>query len=363
MSSLSLEKLRNTLKKRGMIPIKYFLYKDRILFIHVFIIKNCNSFILHIEDEFSFKLEKNSFNSNEKASFINRIEIEKFMRKNLDKDIRNIYSDINITPRLNLDDSKLSEKLDKEYGHIINEDDIKKEDDNNYLDSYKQIDRIKNSFSKLKYKISIISGPYIFIVIEDKIKCYNIENFDEEELTYNSSYYIVSNIQNFFEKIDSIDYEINEIRGKIEGIWDYTQKTQYERILELYRNKDNVSENYKIVYKKKMELISIRNKLNETLEQTYIKQNEAEQEYNSHNTKMANNNGFKSDVNNIHYKKKLEDTLNSYTEMINELTMKINKLSDKIKDYELTIDKVFYNNFLMMNSIRKNILQLSELAK
>jgi hypothetical protein len=363
MSTLSIEKLRNILKKKGIIPIKYFLYKDKILFIQVFIIKNCNLFILYIEPEFSFKLEKNSFKSNEKACFINRIEIEKLMRKNLNKDIRNIYSDINIVSKINLDDSRIGEKLNKEYEHIMTDNDIKKDEDNSYLDTYKQIDRIKNSFSKLKYKISIFSGPYFFIVIDDKIKCYIIEKFEEEQISYNSSYYIVSNIQNLFEKIESIDYEINEIKGKIEGIWDHTQKTQYDRIIDLYKNKDNVSENYKIVYNKKLELMNIRNKLNETLEQTYNKYKDIEQDYNSHIIKMSTIKDVNNDANNIHYKKKLEDKTNEYIVMIDELTNKINKISDKIKDYELTIDKVFYNNFLMMNSIRKNILQLSDLTK
>jgi SMC interacting uncharacterized protein involved in chromosome segregation len=55
--------------------------------------------------------------------------------------------------------------------------------------------------------------------------------------------------------------------------------------------------------------------------------------------------------------------MNEYSTLIDELTNKINKINDKIKDYELTIDNVFYNNFLMMNSIRKNILQLTDLAK
>jgi hypothetical protein len=363
MSSLSLEKLRNILKKKGIIPIKYFLYKDKILFIQVLIIKNCDLFIIYIEPEFSFNLEKNSFISKEKACFINKVEIEKFMRKNLNKDIRNIYSDINIESKINLDDSRIAEKLNKEYEYIITDKDIKKEDDNSYLDTYKQIDRIKNAFCKLKYKISIFTGPYFFVVIEDKIKCYIIEKFDEEELCYNSSYFIVSNIQNLFEKIEYIDYEIKEIKGKIEEIWDHTQKIQYERIIDLYKNKDNVSENYKIVYNKKLELISIRNKLSETLEKNYNIDKDIKEDYNSHIIKMSNNKGFNNDANNIHYKKKLEDKMNEYSTLIDELTNKINKINDKIKDYELTIDNVFYNNFLMMNSIRKNILQLTDLAK
>lgn len=361
--SLSLEKLKSVMLKKGMIPIKYFINNDKIVFIKIFIVSNCNIFMLYIDSEFNFVINKNSFTSEENICSISKIDIANFMKKKYGKDIREIYSDISLSSKINLDDRDIEKKIDKEYNQTITLEDIKKDEESLYIETYKQIDRIKNSFSKINYRFCICADKYIFYLIKDTIKCFCIDNDnDEDKPDYKVSYFIISGVENFFEKIDNIEYEIHQVISKIEELWNYTQKRQYERIMDLYSKKDNIVEDYKKVCVKKDELVSLRNNWEKTLEQTCVKEKQLEKEYNEHNIKSSKTN-YKNEMNNISYKKKLEDDIRKILTIKKELTEKLSKINNKINDFDLTIDNIFYTNFIMMNNIRKNIKQLAELTK
>lgn len=353
---LSLEKLRLILKKKNMIPTTFYVHKGSILFIQILNMKYSNFFMLYIEPGYDFDASHQSFGENEEIMYIKNTDIAEFMSKNLGQDIKDIYSEIHFTPKLNLNDENLEKKLKGEYTHHIKIEDLKKDDGKNYIDTYKQIDRLKESFNLISYKLCVIYNQYVFCVIDNKIKCYVIENFDEDDKKYNSSYYIVTNFKNFFEKLENLDYEINQIRIKLEKILDYIQKNQYKRISDLYSNKNDITLIYKEVTHKKEELISIRDKFKEKLDTTFLKEKEYEREYERLSRKGLDDNVMQA-------KSSIERSLTEIVKIREELTEKLNKINCKINDFQLTIDKIFYTNFIMMNNIRKNIDMLNDLVK
>ena len=353
---LSLDKLRIILKKKNMIPTAFYVYKGSIIFIEILNIKYSNFFMLYIESSYDFDINHQSFGENETIYYIKSIDVSEFMSKNLGQDIKDIYSEIHFTPKLNLNDENLEKKLKGEYVHPIKVEDLKKDDGKNYIETYKQIDRLKESFNLINYKLCVIYNQYVFCVVENKIKCYIIENFEEEDAKYNSSYYITTNFKNFFEKLDTLDYEINQIKNKLERILDYIQKNQYKRISDLYSNKNDITLIYKEVTSKKEELISIRDKLKEKLDTAFIKEKEYEKEYEKLSRKGLEDGAIQA-------KGSIERSLSEIIKIREELTEKLNKINCKINDFQLTIDKIFYTNFIMMNNIRKNIDMLSDLIK
>lgn len=355
---LSLEKLRTILKKKGILPINFYIYKGSILFIKVLNLKYSNFFVIHVEPDYNFKIENNSFVENENIFYVKSVNISEFMSKQLGQDIRDIYSEIHFTPRINLNDDNLEKKLKDEYNQPIKIEDIKKDEGHGYIEAYKQIDRLKSSFSKVKYKIMISYDKYIFVLVDDKIKCYSIEDFEEGD--YSTNFQITTSFKNFFEKIDDIDFEINQIKNKLEKILDYIQKNQYKRMTDLYSSKNDITSIYKDIYSRKENLVSIRSQYRERLDSTYTKEKELEKEYDKINKKISES-GYQDNI--LHDKGIIEKSLSDIIGIRGEITEKLNKINNKINDFELTIDKIFYNNFIMMNNIRKNILILSELTK
>ena len=358
---LSLRKLENLLADKNFIIKTLFTASGTLIYVEIFNINNADLFLLYIPSKFEIVIEEEQENTYKvKTLDINEDEMANILR-NYDVvsniDVRESYDEIELEGEKKLEE--FEDNLRNNYNHQIFLKELHTQDNENLKDIFCQLARFKFCVKNLKYKLSIIYKNYLCSMKDDSMECYIIKHYpkmDEKKM------YITINLETFYANIDNISNDIITIKSNIYRILNKNHIKHTEILNKILEQRAVLSLYSDNIYKKKEEyniyisefekiLAKIKSAEKLNIEKTLkIKE------------KYANTNSLHTDIERSHRLDACSKDLDKINKAKEEVIHNIIDLRIKQEDLTLKIDKILFDNSILLNLIIKNFSELSRMV-
>jgi predicted DNA-binding protein YlxM (UPF0122 family) len=353
---LSLRKLENLLASKGFVSTKFFELDGSCFYIELYSIQTADTFLLYIPSKYTFQFtdEPNVFKIKYlEMSGADNITDEYAMKQE-DLNIEDIYGDTNI--ELPHGKQNLEQNLENYYKHPITLKDISNEDTMVLKAIYRQIKRFKYCVQNLKYKLSILYKNYICAIRrDDSIDCFSIKNYPRDNF---KKLLIIVDLETFYEKSEKLIDDVQIVRDSIYKLLEKNQGTHSRVITKILENKKEIViipdqlEKKKAIYNKMtQELFLMLNKM--TLTEQKI---QAELDLLLQSNDQGTN--IQHDITKAHQKAKLDKELDKINSIKSEIGKNIVSIREKRENKILGIDKISFDNAVMLDVMLKNFSKL-----
>jgi hypothetical protein len=350
---LSIQKLEKFLSLKKFIPTKYFTIHSICVFIEIISIENSDVFLLYIPSKYEFFVDKDK----------NVYKMQYYDEQNIDVDenIENTYKEIEFNGTPEVKDGNIAPYLEENYKKSINIKDVPADDTKEIKNIINQIKRLGFCVQNVKYKIAINYKNFLCsIKRDDTVECYSIANYSMKNY---KKLYITVDLELLYEKIDSVLLNMKTIREGIYNILGNNQFNHTKMINKLIEEKTNILElcnntyinknKYDHYIKESTEILGfISNAEKDIIKNIY----ETNEKYKNKSLQGLNN-----DIDKSHHISKLNEELTSVRKIKEEIVNTIFELKIKKDNTVLTIDKIMFDNSVMLDSIFRNVTLLSEL--
>jgi hypothetical protein len=357
----SFSKLETLLSTYGLIPKTLFTIDSYIVYIEIFSLSNSSTFLLYIPSKFNIKAEKGDIY---KLKYIDLETPENIVQKYAEdpdnNDIKNDYDEVNIEEQKTED---LENSLNENYNREIMLKDINKDDKDILKDIFRQLNRFKFCVQNIKYKITILYKNYLCsIKRDDTIECYYIKNFPTKK---GRCFYISTDLKSMYESIKSVVNDVKTVKESIYKILNQNQLKHSKILINMLENKEKLLSYSDLIYKKK----EYFEKYIEELEGILIKLKENQNcllEEKKTIRQKENYDGIKGvhvDIQNSHLVFNIDTKLTKIDELIQELNDDILKTRLDRENLTLQIDKILFDNSIMLNEIIKNFNSITQIIE
>lgn len=357
--SLSINKLEKILKSNKLIPHKFYKLYGVCAFIEVFSITNADKFMIYIPSKYEFNIdnkdnvykikplsidEDNFDVAGEYANSPDRLELEKK------------YEEIELEEEI--DDTKndkkdISEKLVNNYKRPINLKDMEIGYKGDIKCIFRQLKRFKFCVQNLKYKLIIKYKCYLCVLhLDDSLECFFIKNCKEIE---DRELLIMMDLEVFFEKINTINEDINQIRDGLQKILNKNQITHSQSLANILEKNKDFLEYYNNIEIQKNKYLNKINKFEELIQKIKIIEDNSNKQLEILENQKKSDTTLHGDIQYSHQKSKIEKEIININSMKEEIIETISLLRNKLSNITLIIDKIIFDNIVMIDKIFDNL--------
>lgn len=357
---LSLSKLERFLVSKDLIPRAFFTIENKCFLIEVVNVNSTNTLFVYINDTYELDVSKKEdvfklkiINTTNNEDFENEIK-DKYASEPDDVDIEKNYDelDINETKRENMEDF-----LEDNYKKELYIRDINKEDTIKLKEINRQLKRMRFCVQTLKYKISILYKNYLSLInIENEVEIYHIKNYEGED---NRSLYVIIDLENLYNNINTVNQDITNIRDGLYNIFEKNQKkhiVNFEKMLNEGQSIFTFIESFNI---KKNEYEQYLQKLYSMIENINQTEKDRKEQIENIREEYESKGGLQSDIQKSHILSKYEAEIRDIKSTKQKIIKNIFEIKSKLDDMVLYTDKIFFDNLIMIDAILKNINSLN----
>lgn len=346
---LSLKKLDQLLKEYNCGIKTIYTYKGYCMFIEVVSFNTANIFILYIPSKYDIDA-KNYSNTYEIKEF-NKEEEEDIER------IKNSYSEIELDIDIN-ENVDIKDKLEDKYKKKINLSSIN-EDIVVINNTKEQLKRLIYCIENTDYKLGVKYKDYLTCVRRnDDIETYKIKEYEEGDSSY--YFYIVIDLELLYSKKNNSVQDINKIYNGICKIMHKnhnSHKDVFEKLIEserdIHSNLEKISVKISLfdgMLKRSYALLdninSIQKNMNKEKEE-FLKKNQTQE------------NTLDNDIYNSHQLHKFNTEYAKVENIKKEIVTNIAAINHAKENIFLNIDKILFDNNVMLNNVINNVKKIS----
>jgi hypothetical protein len=212
MPKLSIQKFDAFLSKNRIITNSFYVDKYmNCMFIEVYMTGNDEILMIRIPSRYNMKIGHgnnvfpiNEIDINDKGTII-----DKYTSTNASDKISNV-EEIHISDNHNI--NNIENNMEENYNRPIT---IKPDDNNKYTDIYRQLKRLSNAVTTIKYKLSIYNSNVLYYIDdENNIRTYEILKSVDNGYKFMKISAII-NINWIFDKISSLNHDVTEVKKGI----------------------------------------------------------------------------------------------------------------------------------------------------
>ena len=367
---LSIQKLEKLLALKGYTVKNFFVISDVCAYIEAISIEDASTFLLYIPSKYEFKIRSNEKNIH-KIKFIeigddDEIDdstVEHYASQPDNLRLEQTYTEIETIvghdfQDFDRGDNDMATHLEEAYKRPIKLKDINKDDIHNIRDICRQLRRLKYCVQNIKYKVSIIYKNYLCVLNRhEELECYLIKHYSKDEYR---RLLVLVNLEIFYEKMDKINIDIEKVREGIFKVLDKNQSMHTRNLYRMLEEKNDVVEVSNNVINNKTIYSTHISKFKSMLETLTKKENELFEDLDGLNSKRGEY--VHNDATLSHQKSKIEKELDHIDVVKRKVMKHIVGLNSKIENINLSTDKIFFDNTVMMNEIFKNFAELKKIT-
>jgi hypothetical protein len=357
----SFNKLELLLSTKGFFPKTIFTIDGYCVYIEIFNVYNADTFLLYISSQFNIKPDKGYIYKISYMDIENSDDmLAKYTNESSNDVVKENYKEIILDNKYDTDN--IEETLNENYSKEIQIKNINNDDKSIIRDISRQLNRFKQLTQTIKYKISILYKNYLCTTKkDDSIESYYISNFPLDKK--GRKLYITIDLKTFYEKNDTIIEDIKIVKNSMYNTLNNNQIKHTQLLNTMLTNKDKLIQYSNMICKKKEYYENYIKELENMLE----KLNESERQLNVDKKNMYNKNiakgGIQSDIENSHIIFKIDEKIENLIELRRELTDDILNTRYEQEKTILEIDKILYDNSVMLNEIIKNFNSISSIIE
>jgi hypothetical protein len=365
---LSIDRLNQLLEKKGFTCRHYYVIGGNCKFIEILSINTIDSYLLHIPEKYSFEPRTSDQHLVSKLKTIqieNSSEVEeKYAGGVENSQLTSSYDEIELKSQYphqmkEFEDIDMEANLTSQYKRPIILKDVAVEDNAIIQCIFRQLTRLRYCVQFLKYKFSIVFRDYLVTLnSKSKIECYKIKhNYNASEERH---LYITIDLEVFYENSKILLDDLDELQNGVRAILDKNQQVQTKH-LEVMLTKQQ--ELIKILEQFTQQKQKIRFELQRFKELFTIVENAITshvERINEITAIIPQTSGSKQD--------ELIKNKHSIYIKLTQLYNKKEEIAKSIIFYRknehhisLNIDRILFDNNIMLDKIFKNLHQLHRL--
>lgn len=358
---LSISKLEQLLSTKGFIPNKYFMMHDVCVYIEVVSISNADIFMLYVPSKYKFKIQKPNCYKIKYVNIINNDNtVDDYAGKQDDYTLEKSYGEIDLNNGHG--DQNMESYLESKYKKKISLKDVSTEDNKEITNLLRQLKRLSFCVQNVDYKLVVLYKNYICAIKRDnEIECYRIKKYPSKN---SRKLYISVDLELFYTKIDSLTLNMDTIKKGLYHILDKNQINHTKTLTKLLEEKKDTMELSEKAYQKKQEydnhieeLQKMLDIMTESGKDIISRIDEEENRY--HNPGLK---GLHKDIEKSRKIGQLNTELDKINRIKQEIVTTMFKLQTKKENTILEIDKIMFDNTVMLESILKNFADLGKLC-
>ena len=363
---LSINKLEKLLASRNLVCNTYFTLQGECVYIEVLSYDSSEVFLLYIPSKYKFGIPRDGSRSVYELKFLDIDgDMDNVIDDNIEspdhKQIENNYKEINLDMSPDTDHRKLTQQLEEQYRRPITLKDISKRDGNELKELYRQLKRIRFCVQNIKYKAVILVHNYICAISrDDSIMCFLIKNYPKSP---HKRMIVTTDLELLYEKMDSVLANVVTVREGIYNVLNRNQTMHSERLDKLLNQRNEIQSN----------MYRIQNKLEDY--SVYLRQLEkmlknitnAEQRYIEEMHNLKEKYKYSTDPQEGADRSQLFLKYTTNVKKIAGTKQNIVRLLLEVRgireDLILSLDKIMFDNQIMVHQIFKNHGELVKLSK
>jgi hypothetical protein len=349
--SLSVEKLNRILKELHCISTNYYIYKKRIIYIECIYLKTKDPFMIFVSDNYKFKYNDE-----------NNIKLKRIQDNDVDRILENYSKDENKLDTLKIYNNNLyvtdvdnnptiiEENLQEGYNISL---DLENKNDEKFQirDIKRQARRLKLSVEGSKYRLSVIQNNFMVIPRKDDDVIFFMKNIIIDK---NRKIYVIIDIESIITDTKILE-NINKIYN---GFIDILNKN-----IIINKNKLDEFKNTDITLESVISVVEKINRYSEYIEEfeDIIREKEEQENEILEKINLIRNKpkyGLNDDLKNAPVLLDLDNKLNKLNTERNEYINKIIELKNKQNNNSLILDKILFDNIMLLSTIKFNLTQL-----
>jgi len=358
---LSVEKLETFLSKHGMVPNSFFTLTDgTISYIEILSIEYSDMFMLHIPDKYKMKINKdvNVFPLTKRIIYDNGNIFDQYVDKDEMLNVESRYEEIMTSVDINTV-TNVEKYVEEKYNRPINLFNDDRTTGNNII---RQLRRIGLCMQGTKYSIGINTHDMMFNMYSGtNVVNYNIEGADKHN---DRKLFVIVDLEVLFDRINTINKDISEIRHKILEILIRNCSTHLDTIINEITKSSGLQQQKNTMISTNREFAAKLAEYTKTLDSiTRSEQSLIEKKIEAE-TKLRTNSSYKSskidsDIKRIY--NEYESRLVDITDRKRYITRAIIDTQIKQWDRVLKMDDLVFESVVMIQTIFKNILSVSSI--
>lgn len=325
--TITIDKLDKLCIEKGFQIKNYYIMYDKLVFLELLKVDCAEYFMIYIPSKYSIDVTKKG----------NVYEVEYFdLPDETTNNIDDIYEEVD----LDVDIDNLSSQYMADINLHTTETSLH--------EIKRQISRLSLCVKSINYNLCIIYEDKIFHSRENYI--YKVKNFSDTNTK--RKLVLCLDLKSFLNKINVLHKEIPMIK---KGIYKILNKNYYKQSA-LF---NELLENKKFLQKEIPVEIQNNHKHIEKLSQLYnnIKDTEAKkkQDMDSIIKLYSNKQGFHNDIEKTRKISNIQSQLDKISNTKEKIISSLLEIKEYTEDYHLTLDKICFDNIMMINNISNNL--------
>ena len=362
---LSINKLVKLLVKRGFHPQSFYKIYGVCAFIEIISIRTADNYMLYIPSKYNFKIPADYPNLYElkeievKSNDANSDVLNEYGEKPNPLDVEKEYEEIFLPSSKLFDEKEKVESLLKEkYNKPIQITEANSGDNSDVKCVYRQMERLKFCVQNLDYKLVIIYKSYlVFLHTEEVIDMYYITDYDVKAFR---NLLITLDLEVLYNNTTT-DIELEQVKTGIEKILDKNHLLHVRNLLNLINNKQSLVTKVNTVNNNKQHYSNYIIQFSKLLLVIGENENALLEKIEELNKRKGDT--LYSDIEYSHQKNKIIKEVHKLEKIKSELIRNIINLKNHSINISLTVDKILFDNTILMDSIFKNLESLSKLCQ
>ena len=360
---LSLNKLERLLATKGFVIKKIYSVNGLCVYLEILSIENADMFILYISSKYDIPVD-----GRKEVYKINYIEMddlqsiaENYAQEPDNLDLEMVYEeiDIDMSPDKKHKDD-LAKHLEESYKRPISLKDVTKKDVKDLKDIKRQLNRLRFCVQNVKYKIAIQYKNYMCCVgRDDTVNSYLIKHFSGED---KNKMFVLVDIETLYNKLETIQMDLKSVREGIYRVLDKNQVSHTRTLQKLLDERRDVLSFSDHISKKKevysayiAQLEDILSKLSAVEKAKITKLVELDGKNDDGGIK-----GLHSDIQRSHMVNTYQTELEKIGEIKHDLIKNLFALTSKREDMFLFVDKLLFDNSVMVDAVIKNMSKATQ---
>jgi len=360
---LSVNKLEKLLSLQGFIPKRYFIIDKYIVYIEIVSIKDATIFLMYIPSKYNIPME--TCGNVHKLKYVDvadgHLTSEDVAGEPDDIELEKSYNPVQVISPQRKGQSTIAEHLEENYKKDIDLKEIASQDLKEIKNIYRQLKRLRLCVQSVKYKIAIVYKRFLCTVKRDNsLECYSIKHFGGKK---NKKMYITIDLELFYEKMDSLIINMNTVRKELFHILERNQKSHGRILNKLLEDKNELKKYSNKALSKKNgydEHIKELECMLETInDHEKLKVKEIYELENNPATSMGIK-GFHKDIDKSQRISILNEELSKLCKVKQNVVTKLFEVTEIKEDTMLSVDKIMFDNTIMLECMLRNFGELSK---
>jgi hypothetical protein len=362
---MSMQKVDEVLASKGFVIRRYYTLDEYCIYLEVFSVRDASTFMLYVSSRYELKIpfgltenvyplkymDMDNIDTTNYTEEPDKVEMEQFYN----------HFDIDFDGGTGNEDD-LEKRLKENYNYEVTLKDLKRDDLSSLKEIFRQLKRFLFCVKNIKYKISIFYKNYLCsITKDDELDAFLIMNFPKVE---EHKLYIYLDLKTMFEKMSTFPADIKSVKDGLHRLLDQNQIKHTKVLNEMIQQRVTILSISDTIATKKTEILEackefekLLVKLNQSEVETCTKLTETHAKYSDFGLQ-----GLHSDIERTHIVSKLEGELKKITAVKREILDNIFNLRSKYENMSLKMDKILFDNSIMIHEISKNFEKLSHLV-